>query len=89
MSHWVNFAHLTSAASTVTLPANSRLCAVVVGTGAASAVLTITNGASGGTVTAINCASPGSYWFDSARIPNGAVATLASGGVSDVTITYI
>lgn len=83
MSHWANFAHLTSSASTITLPANTRLRSIVVGSGSTGATVTITNGPT------VSCASPGSYWFGDARFPGGITATLNSGGTTDVTITYI
>lgn len=83
MSHWANYARLTSAASTVSLPANTRLRSIVVGTGSAGATVTLTNG------TTINCASPGSYWFGDARFPSALTATLNSGGTTDVSIIYI
>jgi len=83
MSHWANYALLTSSASTLSLPANARLRAVVVGSGSAGATVTLTNGIT------ISAASPGSYWFGDARLPTAQTFTLNSGGTSNVTITYI
>lgn len=67
-----------------------RLLGVNVNKGAASAVITIYNGASanGSIVAAIDASSKSYNDFNGARIPAG-MEVVQSGGASDFTVSYI
>lgn len=67
--------------------ADARLVSIIVGTGAASAVVTVTDATSGATVATIAAANQGQYWFGHARIPGGLKVAL-TGGNALVTVAY-
>lgn len=85
-----DFLHFTTAGNTGTLGgtgSHGMLYTVNVGTGAASAVLTIKHGSSSGTTVAvIDASAKGSYTFN-IKLSNGVYASLA-GGNADCTIAY-
>lgn len=91
MGEPVRWQHL-GATGTITVSADgayAQLVSVNVGTGAASAVLTVSNRASPAVVVAvIDCSAKGSYWYGGARLQGGLSAVL-TGGNADVTVSYV
>jgi len=83
--------HFTTAGQSATAggaASGAQLWTVVVGTGAASAVVTIKDGGSSGTVVAtIDASAKGYYNFAGMRTTNQLYATL-TGGNADVTVTF-
>ena len=94
MSHGpVNYFHQAASNSSTTVGgagSHLQLVNVIIGTGAASAVVTVRDGTSAGsTVAIINGANPGLYQFGGARMQSGQLTVTTSGGAADVTVTYI
>lgn len=89
----VNYFHQNASNSSTTVGGSggdARLVSVIVGTGAASGVVTIHDGTSAGnTVAVISAAAAGNYWFGGARMQTGKITAVTSGGAADVTVTYI
>lgn len=72
---------------TVATPsAHALLGNVVVGTGAASAVLTITETTTSSVISVIDCSAKGFYEFE--VLCQGGFTAILSGGNADVTVTY-
>lgn len=79
-----------SATGTITVAASGAhaiLDGVVIGTGAASAVLTINETGTGNVVSVIDASAKGYYRFDGLILNGGFTAVLA-GGNADVTVIY-
>jgi len=93
MSH-VNYYHgSASNADSGVIGANGghpRLIAINVNKGAASAVVTVYNGASaaGSVVATIDASAASSHWYGGIRCPNG-LEVVQSGGASDFTVSYV
>lgn len=82
-------AHVTTAGQTITVTntsGHSLLWRIIVGTGAASAVVTIKD-ASGATFAVIDASAKGFYDFGGLRLSGGFTAAL-TGGNADVCAVY-
>lgn len=75
--------------ATPALPPNTLLFDINVGTGAASAVITIYNGTStsGAVIGIIDASARGTYNYGGIRCPAGLFVKL-TGGNADATLTY-
>lgn len=82
-------AHVTTAGQTITVTATNEhtpLWRIIVGTGAASAVVTVKDG-NGATISVIDASAKGYYDFGGARLQGGFTAAL-TGGNADVCAVY-
>ena len=75
-----------SAAGTFTLPGEAKLRAIIIGTGTASSVVTVKD-SGGTTVSVINAANQGNYWFGDLTLGSGTVVMATAN--SDCTILYV
>lgn len=90
MAQMVNYTHLTASGQSVTVGgagADTQVVSVNVNTGAASAVLTISDSTSLVNVAIIDCATKISLFYGGIRVPGGAKFAL-TGGNADVTVAY-
>lgn len=72
---------------TVATPStHTRIGVINVNTGAASAVLTVTETTPAAVVAVLDCSAKGSYWLD--VMCQGGFTAVLSGGNADVTVTY-
>lgn len=75
-----------AAAGTFTAPKESKLRAIIIGTGTASSVVTVKD-EGGNTLAVINAANQGSYWFGDCVFGAGTVVMATAN--SDCTILYV
>lgn len=93
MGHAVQYAYLsasTGASSTFQSGTDhTKLVAINIGTGAASAVVTVYDGVdnTGAVVATIDASSKGSFWFGGIRLHLG-LFVAQTGGAGKVTICY-
>ena len=78
--------HLAATGTITAAGEYEHLHTVVVGTGAASAVLTITETTPNTTIAVIDASAKGYYCFD--VICQGGFTAVLSGGNADVTVTH-
>lgn len=83
------YGHMATANDTVSSGARTTLRQINVGTGAASAVVTVYNGdaTSDPVVAKIDASAAGQYPFGDVQLPDGLFAKL-TGGNADVTVIY-